>query len=148
MTSSWREQNADLLRIAAHRRDELLGIKKEPTSAVQVWRDVFLSDVIESAQPGFAQRPGEEDEGSTPQIRTHNVSPNGRITLEGIKHVTVTDGDLERYRLLPGDIVFNNTNSEEWVGKTAVFDQHGGVFVYSNHMTRIRVRRELVLPEF
>lgn len=114
----------------------------------QGWREVFLSDVIESAQPGFAQRPGEEDEGTTPQIRTHNVSPDGRITLEGIKHVTVADGDLERYRLLPGDVVFNNTNSEEWVGKTAVFDQHDGVFVYSNHMTRIRVRRELVLPEF
>lgn len=114
----------------------------------QGWREVVLSDVIESAQPGFAQRPGEEDEGTTPQIRTHNVSPDGRITLEGVKHVMVADGDLERYRLLPGDVVFNNTNSEEWVGKTAVFDQHDGVFVYSNHMTRIRVRRELVLPEF
>lgn len=114
----------------------------------QGWREVLLSDVIESAQPGFAQRPGEEDEGSTPQIRTHNVSPDGRITLEGIKHVTVADGDPERYRLLPGDVVFNNTNSEEWVGKTAVFDQHDGIFVYSNHMTRIRGRRDLLLPEF
>lgn len=114
----------------------------------QGWREVRLSDVIKSAQPGFAQRPGEEDEGSTPQIRTHNVSPDGRITLEGVKHVTVAEGDLERFRLLPGDVVFNNTNSEEWVGKTAVFDQHDGVFVYSNHMTRLRVRRELVLPEF
>ncbi|MCW0395726.1 hypothetical protein NB696_001770 [Xanthomonas sacchari] len=114
----------------------------------QGWRQVLLSEVIESAQPGFAQRPGEEDEGSTPQIRTHNVSPDGRITLAGIKHVTVADGDLERYRVLPGDIVFNNTNSEEWVGKTAVFDQHDGVFVYSNHMTRIRVRHHLLLPEF
>lgn len=114
----------------------------------QGWREVLLSDVIESAQPGFAQRPGEEDEGSTPQIRTHNVSPDGRITLEGIKHVTVAEGDLERFRLLPGDVIFNNTNSEEWVGKTAVFDQRDGVFVYSNHMTRLRVRRELAAPEF
>lgn len=114
----------------------------------QGWREVLLSHVIESAQPGFAQRPGEEDEGSTPQIRTHNVSPDGRITLEGIKHVTVAEGDLERFRLLPGDVIFNNTNSEEWVGKTAVFDQRDGVFVYSNHMTRLRVRRELAAPEF
>ncbi len=114
----------------------------------QGWREVFLSEIIESSQPGFAQRPGEEDEGSTPQIRTHNVSPDGRITLEGIKHVSVAEGNLQRYRLLPGDVVFNNTNSEEWVGKTAVFDQHDGVFVYSNHMTRIRTRRDLVLPEF
>lgn len=148
ITSSWRSQHADPLIIAAKHRDELLGFKSEQPSASRMWREVLLSDVIESAQPGFAQRPGEEDDGSTPQIRTHNVSPDGRIFLEGIKHVTVAEGDLERYRLMPGDVVFNNTNSEEWVGKTAVFDQHDGIFVYSNHMTRIRVRRELVLPEF
>ncbi len=122
--------------------------RTQDTWPLHEWREVCLSEVIESAQPGFAQRPGEEDEGSTPQIRTHNVSPEGLITLEGIKHVTVAEGDLERYRLLPGDVIFNNTNSEEWVGKTAVFDQAEGIFVYSNHMTRLRVRPELILPQF
>lgn len=112
------------------------------------WREITLADVIESVQPGFAQRPGEEDEGSTPQIRTHNVTPDGRISLEGIKHVTVADSELLRYRLLPGDVIFNNTNSEEWVGKTGIFEQADGAFVYSNHMTRIRARQDLLLPVF
>lgn len=112
------------------------------------WREVTLAEIVESAQSGFAQRPGEEDEGTTPQIRTHNVTPEGRISLEGIKHVTVAEGDLVRYRLQPGDVIFNNTNSEEWVGKTAIFDRDGGDFVYSNHMTRIRVRSSLVSPTF
>jgi len=107
-----------------------------------------LAEVIESVQPGFAQRPSEEDEGRIPQIRTHNVTPDGRISLEGIKHVTVVKPDMERYRLLPGEVIFNNTNSEEWVGKTALFNLAEGVFVYSNHMTRIRVQQDVLLPAF
>lgn len=98
-------------------------------------------------QPGFAQRPGDEDSGTTPQIRTHNVSPNGRIILDGIKHVRPSSEEMERYSLRQGDVVFNNTNSEEWVGKTAVFDQQGD-FVFSNHMTRLRPDARIVDPHF
>jgi type I restriction enzyme S subunit len=111
------------------------------------WIETTVGKVIIDMQPGFAQRPGDEDSGSTPQIRTHNVSPDGKITLEGIKHVTVGSKELEKYRLKKGDVVFNNTNSEEWVGKTAVFDQEG-VYVFSNHMTRLRTNQELILPEY
>jgi type I restriction enzyme S subunit len=98
-------------------------------------------------QPGFAQKPGEEDEGTTPQIRTHNITPAGKISLDGIKHITASKRELERYSLALGDVVFNNTNSDEWVGKTAVFDLEGE-FVFSNHMTRLRAHRDLVCPEY
>ncbi|MGE4530862.1 MAG: restriction endonuclease subunit S [Acidithiobacillus sp.] len=111
------------------------------------WIQTIVGAVVEDIQPGFAQKPGEEDDGTTPQIRTHNVTPNGKITLEGIKHITASGKEIARYSLAIGDVVFNNTNSEEWVGKTAVFDQEGQ-FVFSNHMTRLRVNKELVLPDY
>jgi len=111
------------------------------------WRETTVRNVVLDLQPGFAQKPGEEDEGTTPQIRTHNVTPDGKITLEGIKHISASIKEAERYTLTAGDVIFNNTNSEEWVGKTAVFDQEGE-YVFSNHMTRLRVQRELVLPEY
>lgn len=111
------------------------------------WVQTTVRAVVEDIQPGFAQKPGEEDEGTTPHIRTHNVTPDGKISLEGIKHITASEKEKARYSLTIGDVIFNNTNSEEWVGKTAVFDQEGE-FVFSNHMTRLRVRKELVLPEY
>ncbi|HPO85917.1 MAG TPA: restriction endonuclease subunit S, partial [Candidatus Hydrogenedentes bacterium] len=40
--------------------------------------------------------------------------------------------------LRPNDVIFNNTNSEELVGKTALFDRNGQ-FVLSNHMTLLRI---------
>lgn len=109
----------------------------------ETWTQTTVRGVVADLQPGFAQKPGEEDEGTTPQIRTHNVTPNGKISLEGIKHITASERELARYSLAVGDVVFNNTNSEEWVGKTAVFDQKGD-YVFSNHMTRLRVREDLV----
>ncbi|MXS83110.1 restriction endonuclease subunit S [Nitrosomonas oligotropha] len=111
------------------------------------WRETTVGNIVIDLQPGFAQKPGEEDEGTTPQIRTHNVSPDGKITFEGIKHISASVKEGERYTLKKGDVIFNNTNSEEWVGKTAVFDQEGE-YVFSNHMTRLRVQRELVIPEY
>lgn len=113
----------------------------------ETWVLTTVRAIVEDIQPGFAQKPGEEDEGSTPQIRTHNITPGGKISLEGIKHITASEKEAARYSLAVGDVVFNNTNSEEWVGKTAAFDQEGE-FVFSNHMTRLRVRKEFVLPEY
>lgn len=113
----------------------------------ETWIDTTVRAVVEDLQSGFAQKPGEEANGTTPQVRTHNVTPDGKVSLNGIKHVTASLKELERYSLSMGDVVFNNTNSEEWVGKTAVFDKEGE-FVFSNHMTRLRTRRELVAPEY
>ncbi|MGM9482054.1 restriction endonuclease subunit S [Roseateles sp. NT4] len=113
----------------------------------ETWIQTTVGAVVADVQPGFAQKPGEEDEGTTPQIRTHNVTPDGKISLEGIKHITASERELARYSLAAGDVVFNNTNSEEWVGKTAVFDK-GGDFVFSNHMTRLRVREDLVCSKY
>lgn len=113
----------------------------------ETWIETTVRSVVTDLQPGFAQKPGEEDEGTTPQIRTHNVTADGKISLEGIKHITASEKELARYSLEVGDVVFNNTNSEEWVGKTAVFDQEGE-YVFSNHMTRLRAHRDLVCPEY
>lgn len=45
------------------------------------------------------------------------------------------------------DVLFNNTNSQELVGKTAIYK--GDIpYKFSNHITRIRVNREKIIPEF
>lgn len=116
-------------------------------SLPESWIQTTVRALVEDIQPGFAQKPGEEDDGTSPQIRTHNVTPSGKISLEGVKHITASEKELARYSLAVGDVVFNNTNSEEWVGKTAIFDQEG-TYVFSNHMTRLRVHRDLVCPEY
>jgi type I restriction enzyme, S subunit len=72
-----------------------------------------------------------------------NVSPEGRLSLEHVKYVEVSDPPLLR----AGDILFNNTNSPVWVGKTTCI-RHDEQVTYSNHMTRIRIKERAGLPTF
>jgi len=101
------------------------------------WRWVKLGEIIQEALPGFAcgKRSGTE---GTIQLRMNNITTKGKIDLSSVLKVPASQEQIEKYKLLPGDVIFNNTNSAELVGKTALFDLAKGVFVYSNHLTRLR----------
>ena len=113
---------------------------------MMAWPLVHLADIVTDLQPGFACQPT-DDPRDTPQLRTNNVSPEGRIDLSELKRVPTNAGRVKKYSLKPGDVLFNNTNSPALVGKTAFFD-HDGLFLFSNHMTRIRVSRDVAEPRY
>lgn len=81
-----------------------------------------------------------------PHLRPMNVDDNGQIVLDKVKYVETVE-DVTKYFVKSGDVIFNNTNSEELVGKTAYWDRDGG-FVLSNHMTIIRVLNPEALDSF
>ncbi|HEY7348123.1 MAG TPA: restriction endonuclease subunit S [Ktedonobacterales bacterium] len=105
------------------------------------WQRVRLGDLLEneriSLTNGFAQGGYNESGQGVPHLRPFNVTEDGRIDLSQIKSVEPPREDSS-YWVHPGDVIFNNTNSEELVGKTAYF-AHSGRFVLSNHMTLIRI---------
>jgi len=72
----------------------------------------------------------------------NNVDTRGRLILNGFIRVPASQETVVKYSLLAGDVLFNNTNSTELVGKSAVFTGHAEPVVYSNHFTRLRTRVE------
>lgn len=110
------------------------------------WPRVQLKNIVVDLQPGFACQPTDDPDG-VPQLRTNNVSPDGRVDLSAMKRVPANGAQIEKYSLKPSDVLFNNTNSPALVGKTAVFDEDG-LFLFSNHMTRIRFVPEVVEPRY
>jgi type I restriction enzyme S subunit len=72
------------------------------------------------------------------QVRPFNINENGNIDLTVLKYIE-TDNDIGNYLLQKEDIIFNNTNSEELVGKTAFWKDGKIKYVLSNHMTIIRI---------
>lgn len=110
------------------------------------WPTFPLGRLAIELQPGFAQQPNEEGSG-LPHLRTNNVSEDGTIDLSTIKRVSASREKREKYSLQPFDILFNNTNSPALVGKTALFVEEGD-FLFSNHMTRVRVRRNVANPSY
>jgi len=110
------------------------------------WAVKPLSEMVADMQQGFACRPSENGS-ETPQIRPLNMTILGTITLEGTKAVSCSLAKAKKYDLRAGDVLFNNTNSPALVGKSAVF-REAGSFVFSNHMTRIRVHEDQVTPDY
>ena len=106
------------------------------------WPMVEVGNVTADLKAGFASGKSSVDRQGIPHVRPMNVTENGRFSWKGMKRIGTEEYQgKEQYELLPGDVLFNNTNSKELVGKTCMIDEYirGG---FSNHMTRIRVEKE------
>ncbi|RTH18475.1 restriction endonuclease [Thermus scotoductus] len=111
------------------------------------WRVVRLGDLWKQGilwiKNGFSQGDFNEQGSGVPHLRPFNVNEWGEISLPQIKYVAPPP-DNSPYWVYKGDVIFNNTNSEDLVGKVAYFDREGK-FVLSNHMTIVRVQDSKVL---
>jgi restriction endonuclease S subunit len=107
------------------------------------WITQTLRDWGMQAQSGFASGAHNSEGTGVIHLRPMNVSRLGKLDFDSFKSVE----DESNRRIQKGDILFNNTNSAELVGKTALVDIEGD-FAFSNHMTRLRFPAEKVLHEY
>ena len=110
------------------------------------WRWVRLGDVIREAQAGFAC--GLRDAEGIVQLRMNNHDTRGNFVWDDVLRVPREGNNIEPFLLVPGDVLFNNTNSTELVGKSALFNGYVEPIVYSNHFTRLRTSPDDLLPDF
>jgi type I restriction enzyme S subunit len=103
------------------------------------WETRTLRDWEMDAQSGFASGAHNSENKGVIHLRPMNISRLGKLDFDTVKSV---EDDSAR-RIVKGDILFNNTNSAELVGKTTLIDVDGD-FAYSNHMTRLRFPVERV----
>ena len=102
------------------------------------WAVTSVGQVARTVASGFPCGEHNEEERGVPHIRPMNIDREGRLDLSTLKYV---QGEPPR-ELHRGDVVFNNTNSPELIGKTtAVLTDTP--FAYSNHMTRIQLEDQL-----
>jgi len=109
------------------------------------WRWVRLGSVIQTAQAGFAC--GERDPEGIVQLRMNNLDTHGNFVWKDVLRIPKESKNIDLFLLMPGDVLFNNTNSTELVGKSALFEGYAEPIVYSNHFTRLRTLGDILLPE-
>jgi restriction endonuclease S subunit len=109
-----------------------------------------LSDFIVKMTTGFAAGKDDQadDDNGVVQIRPTNFSDDRELIFE--RNVYIDRRELAKHPvdiLQRREVLFNNTNSQELVGKSVLFDLPGEFFA-SNHITRVTLREKELHPEF
>ena len=72
-----------------------------------------------------------------PVLRMGNITRVGTIDYSDLVYTSDAD-DIAKNALHPGDLIFNRTNSREWVGKVAYYD--GSIpAIYAGYLVRFKV---------
>jgi type I restriction enzyme S subunit len=80
-----------------------------------------------------------------PYLRVANVQA-GRLDLSEIKEVEVLSGDVEKYRLHPGDVLMTEGGDRDKLGRGTIWRGEVDNCIHQNHIFRVRPDRSRLLP--
>ena len=107
------------------------------------WEVVRLGDVLESTTYGTNASLNEV--GATPVLRMNNLQ-NGTLDLSDIRRADLSKKESDYLNLVPGDILFNRTNSLILVGKVGIVRDLPQPISFASYLVRLRVREILANP--
>jgi type I restriction enzyme S subunit len=102
------------------------------------WESRSIESICSEITPGFACSKKEQASNGHVHLRTHNISTIGSLNRDLMIRINPKMVDPSKASIQKGDILFNNTNSQELVGKSAIID-NDYEYGFSNHITRLRV---------
>lgn len=106
-----------------------------------------IGDCLISTQYGISIAMNEEGIGH-PIYRMNEIH-NLLCDLEVNKCADITEEELKTFKLKDNDVIFNRTNSFEWVGRTGIYYQNDNVDrVFASYLVRFIPDINLLLPEY
>ena len=68
--------------------------------------------------------------------------------LDADKYANITQADYNKFALKDGDVLFNRTNSYEWVGRTGIYYQNDDIQrTFASYLVRLNPKDD-ILPEY
>lgn len=107
------------------------------------WEQMLLGEVCEGIEYGTSSK--SKKSGKVPVLRMGNIQ-NGRI--DWTKLVYSDDKtEIKKYLLKHNDVLFNRTNSPEWVGKTAIYKSERPA-IFAGYLIRIHRKEKLLDADY
>ncbi len=97
------------------------------------WQVVSVSSVVGNFQYGLSVPM--EHKGRLPILRMGNIQDGG-VVLADLKYVNLPEKVISPYVLRRADVLFNRTNSQEWVGKVGIY-RHDTPSVFASYLIRL-----------
>ena len=98
------------------------------------WEWCKLEDIVCELKYGTSEK--SSSVGKITVLRMGNITDIGTIDYSNLVYSS-NDEDIKQYSLKKGDLLFNRTNSSEWVGKTAIYKGEQPA-IYAGYLIRIR----------
>lgn len=106
-----------------------------------------VGDIVTSTAYGCSKK-STDGPGGVPILGIPNVS-RGRLEVGQFNRVELTDSEVQRYRVLPGDVLLVRTNGNpHYVGRCVVVSELPRDFVYASYLIRLRVDSTVAEPAF
>lgn len=162
LTADWRGQNSDvepaseLLKRIATEKEQLIKARKikpqkplplitdeeKPFELPQGWEWCRLANVAYGFQYGTSSKSLKT--GDVPVLRMGNIQ-SGEIDFTDLVYSS-NEEEIEKYRLVSGDLLFNRTNSRDLVGKTAIY-RGCQPAIHAGYLVRFRMA-DSISPDF
>jgi len=113
-----------------------------PFEVPKSWVWCKLEDIVCELKYGTSEK--SSSVGKIAVLRMGNITNVGTIDYSNLVYSS-NDEDIERYSLEKYDLLFNRTNSSEWVGKTAIYKDEQPA-IYAGYL--IRIRPLLISPDY
>lgn len=105
-----------------------------PFEVPNSWEWAEIGSFTYDLQYGTSEKSSKE--GSVPVLRMGNITRVGTVDYSDLVYSS-NKSDIQKYALQKDDLLFNRTNSSEWVGKTAIFKSNGSA-IYAGYLIRVR----------
>ncbi|OGR66311.1 MAG: hypothetical protein A2X31_06210 [Elusimicrobia bacterium GWB2_63_22] len=107
------------------------------------WEQKLLGEVCEDVEYGTSSK--SKKNGKVPVLRMGNIQ-NGRIDWTKLVY---SDDKIEtkKYLLKHNDVLFNRTNSPEWVGKTAIYKSERPA-IFAGYLIRIHRKEKMLDADY
>jgi len=104
---------------------------------------IELGEVCSNVEYGTSSKSSET--GKIPVVRMGNIQ-NGHIDWNDLVFTSDKE-EIEKYSLTKEDVLFNRTNSPEWVGKTAIYKGERPA-IFAGYLIRVNYKKEYVCGDY
>ena len=121
---------------------DTLHYENVPFEVPESWVWCRLDDIVCELKYGTSEK--SSSVGKIAVLRMGNITNVGTIDYSNLVYSS-NDEDIEQYSLEKNDLLFNRTNSSEWVGKTAIYKEEQPA-IYAGYL--IRIKPLLISPDY
>jgi type I restriction enzyme S subunit len=120
----------------------------DPATNTKGWPVFALSDVSEVISGVAKGRDLSADESiELPYMRVANVK-DGRLDLDEVKTIRIKNTEVEKLRIVPGDLLMTEGGDPDKLGRAALWKGEIDPCVHQNHIFKVRSRRDRLVPEY